>query len=85
MNQVVVAPAGMRPRRRGGGGGHRGLHRATQQVEVQVRYRSGPQQARLISLPETEADRAADRPSLPPGVCRGVLDYPGPGRGLLRR
>ena len=31
-------------------------------VEVQVRYRSGPQQARLIPLPETDSDRAADRP-----------------------
>jgi tRNA-specific 2-thiouridylase len=32
------------------------------QVEVQVRYRSGPERARLIPLPATDADRAADRP-----------------------
>ena len=32
------------------------------EVEVQVRYRSGPQQARLIPLLESESDRAADRP-----------------------
>ncbi len=31
-------------------------------VEVQVRYRSGPQQARLIPLPPTAADAAAERP-----------------------
>jgi tRNA-uridine 2-sulfurtransferase len=32
------------------------------EVEVQVRYRSGPERARLIPLPPTDADRAADRP-----------------------
>ena len=31
-------------------------------VEVQVRYRSGPQRARLTPLPPTAADAAADRP-----------------------
>jgi tRNA-specific 2-thiouridylase len=32
------------------------------EVAVQVRYRSGPEPARLIPLPATDADRAADRP-----------------------
>jgi tRNA-specific 2-thiouridylase len=32
-------------------------------VEVQVRYRSGPEPATLFPLPATEADRQAGRPN----------------------
>ncbi|MDM7959335.1 MAG: tRNA 2-thiouridine(34) synthase MnmA [Synechococcus sp. WH 8007] len=66
MNQVVVAPR--RDAARGeavvGAVNWVSIAPPTEplEVEVQVRYRSGPQQARLIPLPETEVDRAADRP-----------------------
>ena len=66
MNQVVVAPR--RDAARGeavvGAVNWVSIAPPTEplDVEVQVRYRSGPQQARLIPLPETESDRAADRP-----------------------
>ena len=66
MNQVVVAPR--RDAARGdavvGAVNWVSIAPPTEplEVEVQVRYRSGPQQARLIPLLETEADRAADRP-----------------------
>ena len=66
MNQVVVAPR--RDAARGeavvGAVNWVSIAPPTEplDVEVQVRYRSGPQQARLIPLPETDSDRAADRP-----------------------
>ena len=66
MNQVVVAPR--RDAARGeavvGAVNWVSIAPPTEPlaVEVQVRYRSGPQQARLIPLPETDSDRAADRP-----------------------
>ena len=66
MNQVVVAPR--RDAARGeavvGAVNWVSIAPPTEplDVEVQVRYRSGPQRARLIPLPETESDRAADRP-----------------------
>jgi len=66
MNQVVVAPRRDAARAEAVVGAVNWVSIAppeeSMDVEVQVRYRSGPQQARLIPLPETEADRAADRP-----------------------
>ena len=66
MNQVVVAPRRDAARADAVVGAVNWVSIAPPseplEVEVQVRYRSGPQQARLIPLPETEADRAAVRP-----------------------
>lgn len=68
MNRVVVAPRAEAGRNGCEVGAVNWISMAppepgrSLEVEVQVRYRSGPQQARLIPLPETEADRAADRP-----------------------
>jgi tRNA-specific 2-thiouridylase len=66
MNQVVVAPRRDAARGEAVVGAVNWVSIAPPSepldVEVQVRYRSGPQQARLIPLPETESDRAADRP-----------------------
>jgi len=66
MNQVVVAPRRDAARGEAVVGAVNWVSIAPpeepMEVEVQVRYRSGPQRARLIPLPETEADRAADRP-----------------------
>jgi len=67
-------------------------------VQVQVRYRSGPEPALLTPLPATAADRAADRPhrvalafaepqfSLTPG--QAAVFYAGEvllGGGLIQR
>lgn len=66
MNQVVVAPRRDAARGEAVVGAVNWVSIAPPaeplDVEVQVRYRSGPQQARLIPLPETDSDRAADRP-----------------------
>ena len=66
MNQVVVAPRRAAARSEAVVGAVNWVSIAPPteplDVEVQVRYRSGPQQARLIPLPETDSDRAADRP-----------------------
>ena len=66
MNQVVVAPRRDAARGEAVVGAVNWVSVAPPteplEVEVQVRYRSGPQQARLIPLPETDSDRAADRP-----------------------
>ena len=66
MNQVVVAPRRDAARGEAVVGAVNWVSVAPPteplEVEVQVRYRSGPQQARLIPLPETYSDRAADRP-----------------------
>ena len=66
MNQVVVAPRRDAARAEAVVGAVNWVSIAPpeepMEVEVQVRYRSGPQQARLIPLPESESDRAADRP-----------------------
>ena len=66
MNQVVVAPRRDSARGEAVVGAINWVSVAPPteplEVEVQVRYRSGPQQARLIPLPETDSDRAADRP-----------------------
>ena len=66
MNQVVVAPRRDAARGEAVVGAVNWVSVAPPteplEVEVQVLYRSGPQQARLIPLPETDSDRAADRP-----------------------
>ena len=66
MNQVVVAPRRDAARGEAVVGAVNWVSIAPpeepMEVEVQVRYRSGPQQARLIPLLESESDRAADRP-----------------------
>jgi tRNA-specific 2-thiouridylase len=66
MNQVVVAPRRDAARGEAVVGAVNWVSIAPPSepldVEVQVRYRSGPQRARLIPLPETESDRAAERP-----------------------
>jgi len=66
MNQVVVAPRRDAARGEAVVGAVNWVSIAPpeepMEVEVQVRYRSGPQQARLIPLLESEFDRAADRP-----------------------
>ncbi len=66
MNRVVVAPRSEAARSEAVVGAVNWVSMAPPreplQVEVQVRYRSGPERARLIPLPATDADRAADRP-----------------------
>jgi tRNA-specific 2-thiouridylase len=66
MNRVVVAPRSEAARSEAVVGAVNWVSMAPPreplQVEVQVRYRSGPERARLIPLLATDADRAADRP-----------------------
>lgn len=66
MNRVVVAPRAEAARGEALVGAVNWVSMAppgeSLEVEVQVRYRSGPERARLIPLPATDADRAADRP-----------------------
>lgn len=65
-NRVVVAPRSQAARQDCTVGAVNWLSMAAPQeplmVEVQVRYRSAPEPARLIPLAPTDADRAADRP-----------------------
>jgi len=66
MNQVVVAPRSEAARCGALVGAVNWLSMAPPEapiaVEVQVRYRSGPEPATLFPLPATEADRQAGRP-----------------------
>jgi tRNA-specific 2-thiouridylase len=66
MNQVVVAPRADAARGTALVGAVNWVSvpppEAPVEVAVQVRYRSAPEPARLIPLPATEADRAAQRP-----------------------
>jgi tRNA-specific 2-thiouridylase len=66
MNQVVVAPRAEAARADALVGAVNWVSMAPPQqpleVEVQVRYRSGPEQALLTPLPATDADGAAGRP-----------------------
>jgi len=66
MNRVVVAPRAEAARSEAVVGAVNWVSVVTpeeaMEVEVQVRYRSGPERAWLIPLPATDADRAADRP-----------------------
>lgn len=66
MNRVVVAPRAEAARGDAVVGAVNWVSMAPPceplEVEVQVRYRSGPERARLIPLPATDADSAADRP-----------------------
>ena len=66
MNQVVVAPRSEAARSGAVVGAVNWLSIAPPEepiaVEVQVRYRSGPEPATLIPMPATEADRQAGRP-----------------------
>ncbi len=65
-NRVVVAPRAEAARSEAVVGAVNWVSVVTpeeaMEVEVQVRYRSGPERAWLIPLPATDADRAADRP-----------------------
>jgi tRNA-specific 2-thiouridylase len=66
MNQVVVAPRAEAARADALVGAVNWVSMAPPQqpleVEVQVRYRSGPERALLTPLPATDADGAAGRP-----------------------
>lgn len=66
LNQVVVAPRDEAARREAVVGAVNWLSMASPrgpvEVEVQVRYRSAPEPARLTPLEPTEADRQAGRP-----------------------
>ena len=66
MNRVVVAPRAEAARSEAVVGAVNWVSvvapEEAMEVEVQVRYRSGPERAWLIPLPATDADRAADRP-----------------------
>jgi tRNA-specific 2-thiouridylase len=76
MNRVVVAPRSEASRPRGLVGAINWVSVAPPEgpieVEVQVRYRSQPEKARLTPLPATEADHAAGRPH------RARLDFAEP-------
>ena len=66
MNRVVVAPRREAARSEAVVGAVNWVSMAPPpepiELTVQVRYRSGPERARLIPLPATDADRAAGRP-----------------------